>query len=118
MPIIVECQRIVGDAAGEIASLESLLSDLEHLGNGGMPTAEALAAAPLLDPWCLGICTLPCLPRNASHCRVGGIIGHPLLKGRVIRTTDIWALAPELGRARTLNRFHGLGSPMGPGEGA
>jgi hypothetical protein len=117
MTIIVGRQRIVGDVDGEIACLESLLSDLEHLGNGGVPTAAELAAAPLLDPWCLGTCTLPCLPRNALHCRVGANRGHPILKGRFIRTTDVWALAPELGWARTLSRFYRLGRPMQSGEG-
>ena len=104
MPIIVGRQRIVGDVAGEIARLESLVSDLDHLGSGGMPTAEVLEAAPLLDPWCLGTCMLPCL--------VGGNTGHPTLRRRFVQTTEIWALAPELGWARTLSRYYRLGRPM------
>ena len=103
MPLIVNRQRIVGDVAGSIARLESLVSDLEHLGDGLMPTAEVLAAAPLLDPWCLSTCTLPCL--------IGGNTGHPTLKGRGVQTTEVWALAPELGWARTLSRFYRLGEP-------
>lgn len=109
MAIILDHQRIVGDAAGEIARLQSLVTDLKHIGRGGLPTAEQLAVAPFLDPWCLGTCTLPCL--------IGGNQGHPILKGRVIRTSDIWVLAPELRWARTLSRLYRLGRPMRLGDG-
>lgn len=117
MPIIVGHQRIVGDIAGEIARLESLVTALDRIGSGGMPPAAELEAAPLLDPYCLDTCTLTCLPRNALHSLQrrsvgdgeGANQGHPVLKGPVIRTTEVWALATELGWARTLSRLYRLG---------
>lgn len=116
MPIIVGHRRIVGDVAGEIARLESLVAALDRIGGGGgMPTTAELEAAPPLDPYGLDTCTLPCL--------IGANRGHPTLKGPVIRTTEVWALAPELGWARTLSRLYPLqscasqeGRSMHPGE--
>ena len=104
MPIIVGHQRVVGDVAGEVARLESLVAALDRIGSGGMPTAAELEAAPLLDPYCLDTCTLPCL--------IGANQGHPVLKGPIIRTTEVWALATELGWARTLSRLYRLGRPV------
>ena len=106
MPIIVGHRQIVGDVAGAIARLESLAVALDRLGNGEMPTTQELDAAPLLDPYTFGTLTLPCL--------IGGNVGHPVLTGPIIRTTEIWAMAPELGWARTLNRLYRLGEPLFP----
>ena len=108
MPIIVGHRRIVGDVAGDLARLESLVAALDRIGGGGMPTAAELEAAPLLDPYRLDTCTMPCL--------IGASRGHPTLRGPVIRTTEVWALAPELGWARTLSRLYRLGRSMHPGE--
>lgn len=104
MPIIVGHQRIVGDVAGDIARLESLVAALDRIGSGEMSTTAELEAAPLLDPYCLDTCTLPCL--------IGANQDHPVLKGPVIRTTEVWALATELGWARTLSRLYRLGRPV------
>ena len=106
MPIIVGDRQIVGDLAGEIARLEALVSDLERLANGGMPTEHELAAAPLLHPFTIGTLRLPCL--------IGGNVGHPIRTGPVIRTSEVWAMAPEQGWARTYSRFYRLGEPMFP----
>ena len=108
MPIIVGHRRIVGDVAGEIARLESLVAALDRIGGGEMPTAAELKAAPLLDPYRLDTCTMTCL--------IGANRDHPTLKGPVICTTEVWALAPELGWARTLSRLYRLGRSMHPGE--
>lgn len=61
MPIIVGHRHMVGDIAGEIARLESLVSALERFGSGEMPTASELEAAPLIDPFTIGSFRLPCL---------------------------------------------------------
>ncbi len=106
MPIIVDRHAVAGDVAGEIARLESLLVDLERIGSGKLPTQEELAGAPLLDPFGFGTRELPCL--------IGGNHGHPLLRGPVIKTTEVWVFAPNLGWARTLSRFYRLGRAARP----
>ena len=106
MPIIVGHRQMVGDIAGELARLESLISALERVGDGDMPTAGELAAAPLLDPFTIGTLRMPCL--------VGGNTGHPLRTGPVIRTSEVWVMAPEQGWARTYSRLYRLGEPMLP----
>ncbi len=107
MPIIVGHRRIVGDVTGTIARLESLLSALERLGRGDMPSSQDIDAAPFLNPYGLGTVSLPCL--------VGGNHGHPERSGLVIRTSDLWAFAPELGWARTSSRLYRLGEPVHAG---
>jgi hypothetical protein len=101
MPIVVGHRGILGDVAGSIALLESLLFALERVGSGDMPSTQKLETAPLLHPFTIGIRTLPCL--------VGGNDGHPILKGPVITTTELWIIAPELGWARTYSRLYRLG---------
>ena len=104
MPIIVGHRQMVGDIAGELARLETLVSALERFGNGEMPTASELEAAPLIHPFTIGTLRLPCL--------VGGNIGHPIRTGPVIRTSEVWVMAPELGWARTYSRLYRLGEPL------
>ena len=108
MPIIIGHRGILGDVAGTLARLEALVSDLERFGSGNRPSAEELEAAPLLDPFAVSTRPLPCL--------VGGNGGHPILKGPVITTSKAWAIAPELGWARTYSRLYRLGRPMRPGH--
>ena len=69
-----------------------------------MPSAEELEAAPVLDPFAISTRSLPCL--------VGGNGGHPILKGPTVTTSEVWAIAPELGWARTYSRLYRLGRPM------
>jgi len=140
MPIMIGRRRIVGDIAGMPArprdnashcTEEVLVSDLERFGSGEMPNAEELEAPPLLDPFAITTRSLPCLPRNVAHSlqrsRVGdgadGNGGHPILKGPTVTTSEVWALAPELGWARTYSRLYPLqsyalreGRPMRPGH--
>ena len=107
MPIIIGHRGILGDVTGTLARLESLVSDIERFGSGEMPSARELEAAPLLSPYAIGTRTVPCL--------VGGNSGHPILKGPVITTSDVWIMAPEFGWARTYSRLYRLGEPARPG---
>ena len=106
MPIIIGHRGILGDVAGTLARLESLVSDIERFGSGEMPGAQELDAAPLLDPFAISTRSLPCL--------VGGNGGHPILKGQFVTTSEVWAIAPELGWARTYSRLYRLGEMMRP----
>ena len=108
MPIIIGHRGILGDVAGMLARLEALASDLERFGSGKMPSARELEAAPLLDPFAISTRSLPCL--------VGGNGGHPILKGPTVTTSELWAIAPELGWARTYSRLYRLGEPMRSGD--
>jgi hypothetical protein len=85
--------------------LEKLASDLRRFQCGWLPSSDELEHAPLLDPY--AVMTRPALRL------VGGNHGHPLLKGAMIGTSELWVLAPELGWARTLSRFYRLGRPLG-----
>lgn len=104
MPIIIGRPGVAGDIASDIARLEALASDLERLGDGKMPSPEDLEAAPLLDPYTIGTLAVPCL--------IGGNGGHPVLSGPVIQTSAIWAMAVDLGWARTYSRFYRLGKAV------
>lgn len=104
MPILIDRQRIAGDIAGEVARLKSLAAALERIIDGEMPSEQELATAPLLDPYAIGTRTLPCL--------VGTIHDHPSIKGSLARTSEVWAMAPELGWARTYTRLYRLGEPV------
>ena len=107
MLIIGGNRRIVGDLAGAIARLESLLADLDRFGSGHFPDDTELGKAPLLDPFTLG--------EKRARCLIGGNVGHPILKGQFISTSELWAFAPELGWARTYSRLYRLGdyAPVG-----
>lgn len=97
-------RRIVGDLVAQIARLKALILDLERFANGELPTSVELQAAPLINPYTMTIRT--------SSCLVGGNAGHPCCKGRAIRTSDLWVLAPQLGWARTFSRLYRLGEPV------
>jgi hypothetical protein len=103
MPLVIKDGRLVGDISYEIARLEGLVTDLEKLGSGIMPTAEELADAPLLNAYIRA--------ERPVMCLVGLCDNHPRLNGPVVFTTDIWVIAEELGFARTLGRYYRLGKP-------
>lgn len=103
MTIYVGPHHVVGDLAGEIARLESLLVDLERLGNGERPSQEELDASRLLDNYIISLASRPCL--------IGENHGHPILKGRLIQTSDLCVAALDRSWARTMSRFYRLGSP-------
>jgi hypothetical protein len=89
-----------------LGRLRSLTDDLDRLRSGHGPTADELAAAPLLDLW------QPAA--KADPCLVGASSGHPLLPGdgRLIHTSALWAFDREAGWARTLSRWYRLGTPL------
>lgn len=92
----------------EIARLESLCADLRRIADGLGPTAADLASAPWLDEYVQVVRGVPCL--------VGKQTGHPICKGEHIVTSEVWAIAPALGWARTLSRFYRLGRPRGTAD--
>lgn len=103
MFIVNENGTISSAASQEIARLRTLVADLERIEAGKLPTAEELAAAPLLDNYYGWWTTVPIL--------AGDIHGHPHLGTTVGTTTTLWASAPKLGWARTQSRFYRLLSP-------
>lgn len=103
MPIIIGHRGGVGVITSTLARLETLVSDLGCFISGGMPTARELDAATLLNPFTSGTRTLPSL--------VGGNSGHPILKSRVIKTSEVWIIAPDFGWLRTYSRLYRLGEP-------
>ena len=105
MLIIGERGTVRGDVEAEASRLETLAADLRRLAATGMPSAE-LSEAPLLEGW--AVTSRPVL------CLVGAVTGHPLLDGPFCRTSDLWAFAPTVGWARTLNRLYRLGAPRAP----
>ena len=104
MPIIFGHQGITGDVTGTLVRLRSLTASLERFSAGEWPTERELSVSPLLDAFRLGTRSLPCL--------VGVCDDHPRLEGPLITTSEIWALAPEFGWARTFSRLYRLGEPV------
>ncbi len=108
MTIMIGRHGIVGDIRDEVARLEALTLDLSRIADGHMPSPAALEGAPLLDPYNFATRPRPCL--------IGGIHGHPTLKGPLSVTSEVWAFAPDFGWARTLSRFYQLGRQLGEGR--
>lgn len=94
----------------EIERLLRLASDLKAIRDNSGPTPSVLEDAPLLGNWERG-------GRPAS-CLFGNVCDHPMLlgMGRPIVTSDLWALAPDQGWARTLSRWYRLGLPRDAGS--
>lgn len=91
------------DRRDEAETLRALADDLERIADGGGPTAEDLAHAPVLEQWESAA--------RITRCLVGVVGGHPNLPpGKQVRTSEVYATD---GRswARTLSRFYVLGSP-------
>jgi hypothetical protein len=108
MTIVIRRRGLPGDFTGEIARLESLVSDLRHLADGNLPTPKNIADAPLIDGWVQA--TRPEL------CLVGQMHGHPVCRGPLSITSGLWVWAPEHGWVRTLSRFYRLGRPHDAGR--
>ncbi|RFC65932.1 hypothetical protein DYI37_00080 [Fulvimarina endophytica] len=90
------------DLAATVRQLRDLLRDLEAIQAGWRPSPADLWQAPVLEGWEIGSRTVPCL--------LGLVQGHPTLDDhRLIRTSEVWAIAPEFGYARTLSRLYRLG---------
>lgn len=101
MAIIVSRHGILGDITQEIALLRKLLADLEGIASGLAPSDAELRNAPIIDHWVEVTRSRPCL--------AGQIHGHPTLRGSFSVTSEVWAVAPELGWLRTYSRFYRLG---------
>jgi hypothetical protein len=85
-----------------IEMLRRLASDLARIRTGKGPTAAEIESAPILDRWALDV-------RPAS-CLGGDVRGHPLLSDRRrIATSEVFAIDPIRGWARTFSRFYALG---------
>lgn len=95
------------DDPHEIMRKTRMLSDdIARLLADGEPSAEALATAPILDHWAIVARMRPAL--------TGASIGHPALGDRrLITTTEVFALDPRGGWARTYSRYYRLGRARG-----
>jgi len=91
------------DIMREIEKTEALLNDLKRFGNKQFPIARELEEAPLIDNYKIDIMYRPAL--------VGQAYNHPRLGHTTVQTTELWAIAPTLGWARTWSRFYRLGFP-------
>lgn len=110
MPIVVRRQGgILGDLQAEIARLENLLLDLRHLADGNLPSAENIAAAPIIDSWLA--------TTRPEPCPVGTMHGHPTCKGPLSVTSSLQIFSSDFGWARTSSRFYRLGNWHTDGQG-
>lgn len=86
----------------EIKRLRRLADDLDRIQQGSHPGRKVLSTAPRIESWRL--------VARPTACLTGCVFGHPWIKeGGIGITTDVWAIAPTLGYARTLSRFYVLG---------
>ena len=104
MTILVDRGGCRGELDAYISRLESLLAHLKNLRAGILPTAEELAAAPVLERWRPTV--------REAECLVGNVDGHPSLGG-LMTTSEVWTYAPALGWSRTMSRLFRLGRPAG-----
>ena len=84
----------------EVKRLETALSLVDQA-----PSAEEIAAAPLLDNWFLG-------RSLRSTCLVGEAKDHPELGSNPISTSLVLAMDVDVGWARTISRVYGLGHQL------
>lgn len=93
-----------------VERLRQLASDLERMTMFG-PNSEALTDAPFLSGWALA--------HRRATALSGRVAEHPLLgRRRSILTSEVYALDPTAGWARTFTRFYKLGSAAGMGDDA
>lgn len=85
-------------------TLNTLANDIRQLrSHDDPPSAALLDHAPLLERWSFATIRRPCL--------IGGVTGHPLLgDSSRIQTSELFAIDPSAGWARTLSRYYRLGS--------
>jgi hypothetical protein len=109
MVTIINDRRAVPELEMEIERLRRLADDLEDIRFGRHPGRRTLATAPRIESWSLS--------RRSVVCLTGRVFGHPAIsEGGIGVTTDVWALAPGLGYARTLSRYYALGMPESQGS--
>jgi hypothetical protein len=89
-----------------LARLRAARDALARIEKGESPTPEELAAAPLLEFWCVVVDPpFPVLQ--------GVVTGHPhLADGATVGTSPLLWLADDRSAARTLSRYYRLGVPL------
>ena len=94
------------DRESALTRLQAARDALARIERGVSPTAEELAAAPLLNFWCVVIDPpFPVLQ--------GVVIDHPrLADGSMVGTSPLLWLAEDRSAARTVSRFYRLGVPL------
>lgn len=95
----------LGDDPREIIRKARALSDdVARILEQGGPSSAELDEAPILDHWAIVARMRPAL--------AGACSGHPLLGDRpFVATTEIYALDPDSGWARTYSCYYRLGRP-------
>ena len=94
------------DADDTARRAKSLADDLRRIAAGDLPTAADLDGVPVIDRWTVSV--------RAESCLVGVVSGHPSVgQMRPGATTSLFAFAPDLGWARTWNRYYRLGRRAG-----
>jgi len=89
-----------------LARLRAARDALARIERGESPTAEELAAAPLLEFWCVVVD--PPFPVLR-----GVVTDHPhLADGATVGTSPLLWLADDRSAARTLSRYYRLGVPL------
>lgn len=69
------------------------------------PSDTDIANAPILSDW------MPAISPFAHVILVGEVVGHPILGKRSITTSQLIAIHPEAGWARTVSRWYSLAQP-------
>lgn len=69
------------------------------------PSEADIATAPVLSDW------MPAISPFAHVILVGEVVGHPILGARSITTSQLIAIHPEAGWARTVSRWYSLAQP-------
>ena len=83
--------------------LAALAADLQRIASGDAPSAEELAAAPVLSNWIL---------YNVDAVAARGIVqSHPILPDGPCWTSEVAVYSPRERWVRTLSRWYVLGDP-------
>lgn len=90
------------EPANLIGKLEALMRDIGRIHAGVVPSAAELAAAPVLHGWAPAV--------RETVCLTGSVQAHPLVRGGLITTSEVYAIDPLRGWARTYSRFYVLGA--------
>ena len=84
------------------ATTRRLFDDLRRIDDGTLDVPSILADAPTLSDYKLVL--------GWSHALSGVVHGHPRLQdGHEVVTSQLFYLDPQLGLARTMNRWYRLG---------
>ena len=97
--------RYLGDdPLALLAKAEALAADLRLLLTVGHPHDADLLSAPVLNPW------RP--TTRQSTALLGVVTGHPLIRDHGLAiTSDVFAIDPSAGWARSWSRLYRIGLP-------